>query len=208
MYTLYYKSGACSLAVHVVLNELNVPFRLENSRDASGNKTPAFLKANPRGAVPVLEDDGFVLREGGAILMYLIDKHQSPLLPRAGQERAKALEWLMTANASLHPAYARGFFLKTQLGDKANESPLMKAVVESINALWAEIDAQIGANDYVCGRQITVADILMSVIANWSGNFPGVTLGANVKRMLKTVSSRPAYQKALSAEQVEYKAAA
>jgi glutathione S-transferase len=50
---------------------------------------------------------------------------------------------------------------------------------------------------------------MLTVIANWSGNMPKpVMLGANVKRLLKTISAMPSYQKALAAEQVEYKAAA
>jgi glutathione S-transferase len=54
-----------------------------------------------------------------------------------------------------------------------------------------------------------MGDILMAVIANWSAYFPGqITIGPNVKRVLKDVIARPAYQQAMAAEQVEYKAAA
>jgi glutathione S-transferase len=208
MYTLYYKPGACSMAVHVVLNEIGAPYKLELG-SVDGKPTEKFLKANPRGAVPVLEDDGFVLREGAAILMYLIDKHQSPLLPREGKERAHALEWLMSVNATLHPAYGRLFFLNAQLGDKAKDSPLVQAVFGQINKLWAEIDRQLASSDYIAGKQITAADILMTVIANWSARFGGaITLGPNLKRVLKNVVARPSYQKALAEEQIEYKVAA
>lgn len=211
MYQLYYSPGACSMAVHVVLNELNVPYEAINANEpGTKTRTKEFLKVNPRGAVPVLVDDGHVIREGAAILTYLLDKHKSPLLPQSGFERATALEWLGFANATVHPAYGKAFFVMKKVQDKATQEALYKPIFESINKLWAEIDERLAKQPYVCGKDITVADILLTVIANWAGYFPAgsVSFGPNVKRLLKEVSSRPAYQKALKAEQVEYKAAA
>lgn len=210
MYTLYYSPGACSMAVHVLLNELGVPFdtrRIDLSK--AENKSPEFLAVNPRGSVPVLEDDGMVIREGAAILLYLCEKHGSPLMPSSGPARAAALEWLMFANAALHPVYSRGFgLLKNSELDAGTKDQLMKSVVSQINTLWKEADETLAKRPHISGESLTVADILLTVIANWNGAFPGVTLGAEVKRLLKEVSSRPAYRKALQTENVEYKAAA
>ncbi len=87
--------------------------------------------------------------------------------------------------------------------------PLFKAVLEQINKLWADVDAQLAKTPYVCGKEMTAADILLTVIANWGATFPAkVTMGGNVKRLITEVSQRPSYQKALKAEEVEYKAAA
>ena len=83
MYTLYYIPGACSMAIHVLLNELGQEVKLVNVGDPKGGRErpPEFLKINPRGNVPVLSDDGFIVREGAAIILYLLEKHKSPLLP-------------------------------------------------------------------------------------------------------------------------------
>jgi len=207
MYKLYYSAGACSMAVHVVLNECNQQVSLEKIDMAAGqNRTPEFLKMNPRGQIPVLVDGDQVIREGAAILMHILEKENSPLLPKSGKERDTALEWLMFANATMHPAYGRVFFLKR---NGVTEGPLVEAAIGSINKLWEEVDQRLATQTYVCGNQLSVADILLTVIANWVGNLPKpVTLGVNVKRLLKEVSSRPAYQKALAVEQVEYKAVA
>ena len=100
MYKLYYSPGACSLAVHVALLEVGAKFELENvSAPAGQPKSAEFLKINPRGAVPVLKIDNFILREGAAILTYILDSHKSDLLPASGLERAEALEWLSFANS-------------------------------------------------------------------------------------------------------------
>ncbi len=209
MYTLYGKNGTCSMAVHVVLNELSQKLNYIAAFDAQGKASDELKKLNPVGQIPVLVDGDIVMTEGAAIMAYLMDKHASPMLPKAGAGRAAALQWLAFANATMHPAYSRVFFLKANLGAEAATSELMTVAVKKINELWAIVDARLAANPYICGAQISAADILLTVIANWTGNVPQpVTLGANVKRLLKEVSTRPAYQQALKSEGVEYKAAA
>lgn len=207
MYTLFYKPGACSLAVHVLLNELNAPCTLVKADFE--NKQSEFWKANPRGKVPTLVVDGKPLTEGAAILTYLCENHDSALLPELGWERAKAQEWLAFANATLHPTYARAFMLKKTLGEEAAKSPLMEMTVKSIQGYWAEIERELAGKSYICGNEMTVGDILLSVIANWSGNVsPAISFGEKTKAWLQRIVARPAYQKALAAEHVDYKAAA
>jgi glutathione S-transferase len=209
MYQLYYSPGACSMAAHVILNEIGAPMEaIKVDLHAGEGQKPEFLKINPRGQVPVLVDNGKVIRECAAIMIYLMETNNSPLLPKTGEARTRALEWLMFANATLHPAYSRGFGLMRVDIDKAAKDTLTKITVEQINKLWKEVDETLEKSKYIAGDSITAADILLTVIANWSGNFTGITFGANVKRLLKEISARPSYQKALKDEQVEYKAAA
>jgi glutathione S-transferase len=204
MYKLYYSPGACSMAVHVALLECGQEYTLE--KVDLQNRTPEFMKLNPHGCVPVLMDGEQVLREGAAILIHLLDKNKSPLLPQSGTGRDEAIEWLMFANATLHPAYARLFFLKK---NGIADGNLFDAAIAKVNDLWVQVEEHLATRKFVCGDQITIADILMTVFANWAGMIPKpVTLGENVMRMLKEVSSRPSYQTALAQENVEYKAAA
>ena len=203
-YTLYYKPGACSMAIHVILNELGVPFEAVKQSDL---RDPEFLKLNPRGQIPLLIVDGEPVKEGAAIITYLLDTHANDLLPKSGIERAKALEWLMWCNASLHPACSKIFGLKKPSADvldaKAKED-LQKLFLSQVQDLWNEADARLAQSKYLAGDKVTAADILLALIANWGVGTPG----ANVKRVLKDVVARPSYQKALVAEQIEYKAAA
>ncbi len=208
MYKLYYSPGACSLAVHVTLNEIGAQFQLENVAVPAGQaKTPEFLKINPRGAVPVLKIDDFILREGAAILTYLIDTNKSSLLPSSGLERAHALEWLAFANSTLHPAYSRCFFMHRVLGDKAATDPLYKPAIAQIQNYWNEVETQLSKTDYLCGNNCTIADILVTVIANWSFFFKEpITYGPKTKAFFTRIISRPAFAKALATEGVTYRA--
>jgi glutathione S-transferase len=211
-YQLYYSSGACSMAVHVLLNELNQSVELiDTSISQQKNKSAEFLKINPRGEVPVLVDNGTVITEGGAIITYVCDGNPSPLFPKAdaGVSRAKALEALMFCNASLHVAYSKAFMIGRATIDQASKEVLSKQICDSIQNLWNFCDEKLASQKYLAGDTFTAADILMTVIANWNGWLPQpITLGPNVKRVIREVSARPAYQKALEIEGVEYKAAA
>jgi len=96
---LYYKPGACSLASHIVLEEIGKPYEaeavdLQAKRTASGQD---YWGINPKGYVPaLLLDDGFLLTEGPAILQFLAD--QSPekqLAPANGTRERYVLQgWL------------------------------------------------------------------------------------------------------------------
>lgn len=210
MYTLHYSPGACSMAVHTALLECGQNVTLEKvDLSAWHTRSPEFLKINPRGQVPVLLDGAQVIREGAAQLIHILEKHKNALLPSSEPERTVALEWLMFANATLHPAYSRVFFLKKNLGDEAVTHPLMKTAVAMIQKLWDEVEGRLAAHPYLAGQHATIADILVTVIANWSNKVPHpIKLGPKSKQMFQSIIARPAFQKALQAEGVEYQAAA
>ncbi len=210
MYTLYYSPGACSMAVHVLLNETKAKYDMVDVKDAQ-NKA-AFGKANPRLMVPTLEIDGKVLREGAAILITVCEREKSALLPASGFERAKALEWLSWANSTLHPKYGAVFatLFKLNIGkDDALKNPLTDAALTGIQKCWDEVEQELADKDYICGKDMTVGDILITVIANWSPNMPRpINFGPKTKAYLARVSARPSYKQALADEKVEYKVAA
>lgn len=207
MYTLYYSPGSCSMAIHVLLNEIGEKFSLVNVEELPGKKQdPKFLSINPRGQVPALVEDGNAMLEGGAILTYLADKHRSSLLPASGWERAKALQWLMFCNSTLHPAYSRCFWLLRSTDE--GKDVFLASAAQWVNRLWQDVEAQLQNQPYLCGNTCTVGDILLTVIANWSAKMPfAINIGPNTKALFARVIARPSYQKALVTENVEYKMA-
>jgi glutathione S-transferase len=59
---LYYSPGSCSLAPHIVLNEIGQPFELRKFSTADRhNYSPEYLAVNPKGRIPALQIDGFIL---------------------------------------------------------------------------------------------------------------------------------------------------
>lgn len=209
MYKLYYSPGACSMAVHVLLNEVGAHYELVRTAISEGQtRTPEFLKINPRGQIPVLEIGGSIMREGGAMMLHIAENHKSPLLPVSGEARREAIEWLSFCNATLHPAYSRAFFLMRNVQNPGEKETLGATAAAMINKLWDEVEQRLQTRDYLCGPSPTLADILMTVIANWSDHVgQPVNIGPRTRALFARMIARPAYQKALQAEQVQYKMA-
>ncbi len=163
----------------------------------------------PRGHVPVLVIDGKPRREGGAILAYLCDAHKSPLMPAEGWARAQALQALMFANSTMHPAYSRLFGWMKFPDDTPGKDMQMEHAFKHVNSLWQDVEGQLADQPYLTGKECTVGDILITVIGNWSAKFGDkITIGPKARAMFAKVVARPAYQKALATEGVEYVMAA
>jgi glutathione S-transferase len=171
-YTLYSSPGACSMAVHVALHEVGVPFTYTPTSIGAGDtKTAAFLKLNPRGQVPVLvNEQGNVLLEGAAQMVYVLDTYgDGSLLPKTGWARATALQNIMFGNATLHGAYSKWFWCMKQ-----QATPELQAkAAEAIQTLWNQIEAQLvtSGGPYMEGSTCRMGDILLGVIADWSTAF-------------------------------------
>ena len=196
MYTLYYLPGASSLAIHAVLREIGQPLNLIE-RDS----TYDFMDLNPIGAVPVLIDDDLVIREGAAILLHVLDKHENTLLPRSGLERTQALESLMFANATLHGAYRTLFFIQGYLLEEPSRTHAFNAAIQWIEHLWTVVDRRIGVKPFLDSNHISATDFLLTVYARWNVSLTTpVRLGANTERLVERVTGRPAFQQALAAE--------
>jgi glutathione S-transferase len=197
VYKLYFSPGACSLAVQVVLRELGQPFDLINKASVAN-----YQQINPVGAVPALEVDGTVLTEGAAIILYLLHKHANDLLPGEAAARQQAIQQLMFANATVHPAYSKLFFLNNQLADGAVRQQLLQAAAEQISKLWQLVDTRLQSQPYLSGQHHSAADILLAVYAGWGQFFPvTIDIGLRAQAMIDKVRALPGYQAAVAAEQ-------
>ena len=111
MLTLYFAPGSSSMAVHIALHEIGVPFEARPmSFKRNDLRSPAYLTLNPEGKVPTLVIDGRPLTEVAAILFYLARRYpDAALLPRDDLEaEAQAISWMSFIASTLHPARPRG----------------------------------------------------------------------------------------------------
>jgi glutathione S-transferase len=111
MLTLYFAPGSSSMAVHIALHEIGIPFEAK-PMSFRGNdlRAPEYLALNPEGKVPTLVVDGRPLTEVAAILYYLAKRFpEAELLPRDDVlADARALSWMSFTASTLHPARRRG----------------------------------------------------------------------------------------------------
>lgn len=201
MYTLYYSQGACSVVTQVVLNELDQAYNLINV-----NQQDNFKLINPIGAVPVLNNGETNLTEGAAILLYLLDKHPNTLLAKQGPAHQKGVQNIMFANATMHPAYGRLFFLSQHIQDETVKLQALNSAAAEINRLWQAIEDELAQQNalggsFLGGPTPSAADIMLTVYASWGVYFPvEIQLGVNTKRMMDAVIDMPSYQRVLATE--------
>ncbi|MDC0663399.1 glutathione S-transferase family protein [Marinobacter sp. SS21] len=199
MYTLYYLPGACSRAIHALLHDLGCPVEICDRTQSTG-----FTDLNATGQVPVLKDKDLVLREGAAIILYLLDKHGA--LPGVDDAtgRAAFLQQLMFANATLHPAYGRLFFIAQAIVEPQAQQQAFTRAAAMIEQLWTIVDARLASSTFTCGPDLSVVDMMLAVYAEWGGLFPvDIRLGSHVERMLAQVRQHPAFQKAVADEEAQ-----
>ena len=197
MYTLYFIPGACSLATEAILNELDQESTLVHKLDADH-----FETLNPVGTVPVLVDGDKVLNEGVSIILHLLNKHKNNLIPESGETRHRAIENMMFANATMHPAYGRLFFAQSNLGNAATRQQVFDSAAVAINKLWQVVEAKLEHTPYLGGQDISPADILLAVYSRWGDFFPvDIVLGPNSRRMVDAVLKRDSMQRAIQREQ-------
>jgi glutathione S-transferase len=146
------------------LSLIDAPHELvEVDLAAGAHKTPAFLKLNAFGQVPVLDDDGTIVADSNAILVYLAKKYRkTDWLPEAPAAAAAVQRWLSVAAGQIAfgPAAAR---LITLFGAKFNPED----VIGRAHAVLKVIDAELAAKSWIAAANPTIADVaLYSYIAS------------------------------------------
>lgn len=215
-YRLYYSPGTCSMAAHIVLEELAVPFELEVVSVMDGaTLQPAYLAINPKGRVPALRIAGEprVLTELPAILAYLARTHPAgALLPATNTvDEARCYEWLAWLSGWVHGVgYGEVWRPQRFIADEARFGEITANGRDKVVDAYAFIE-QAFADD---GRQWAVAsgysivDPLLLVLYVW-GSRIGLPMRADcpawtahAERMLM----RPAVQRVMEREGVRHDA--
>jgi len=130
-------------------------------------KTPEFLKLNPIGRVPAIDDNGFKMFESAAIIKYLADKNNSPLYPKDVQKRAIVDQWIDFANVHVATALARVTFNRAMyklLSVEKDERSLADGI-KFLGNFLPLVEKQLKENKFLAGNEMTLADInLLAVL--------------------------------------------
>lgn len=210
MITLHYFPSNASMTPHLLLRELGVPFELALVDRAQGaHKSPAYLKLNPNGLIPVLVDGELVLYETAAIVLHLVDTHPAArLAPAVGTaERAQFYKWLVWLSATLQSMMPHYFYADRMVAPgNADGTAQVKAAAEArIASLIDQLEAEFARHGgpWLMGERYSALDPYLFMLCRWTRGMqrPARTLphlGAFLKRML----ARPAVRATIAAEKL------
>ena len=204
---LYYSPGSCSLAPHIVLNEIGQPFELRKFATADrANYSAEYLAINPKGRIPALQIDGFLLTENPAILAYLGRRFPDcGLYPAdAAEAEARCLELLAWSSNTVHVAYAQLFRPERFVPDEQSYPAVKESGRTNYERCLADIEKMLQRQDYAVGARFTVVDPFWLVFYRWGvrsgydmrNRFPAYTAYA------ERLCERPGVQRALSVEEI------
>ena len=196
---LFYSPGACSLSPHIVLRETGQDFTLEKV-DLAKKTTESgtdYLTINPKGQVPAfLLDDGNLLTEGVAIVLYLADKapNSNLIAPVGNLSRYQTITWLAYITSELHKSFSPLFHPNTPEEYKT----ILRAKLE---AQFKYLDEALKQDEYLQGDHFTVADAYLFTILRWGFVMKfDMNEYKHLMAYFERIAKRPAVQAALVEE--------
>ncbi len=212
MLIVHHLNNSRSQRILWLLEELGVPYELKRyERDPKTMLAPPELKkVHPLGKSPVVEDEGLVLAESGAIIDYLAQRYGTgKMVPAAGTpERLRYNYWLHYAEGSAMPP-----LLLKLVFDKVRSAPVpffvrpvakaiaagaMKAFINpQLTTHLDFIEGELGKSEWFAGDTFSAADIQMSFPLEAADSRVGLADRPKMQAWLERVHARPAYIKAL-----------
>lgn len=197
---LYFKTGSCSMAPHIILKEVGVKFE-KDQVDTNANITDTgkdYASINTKGYVPALAlNDGTVLTEVSAILQYIADQHPEKNLAPAPStlERTRMQEYLSFVGAELHKSFSPLFRDNSTVSEKTAAKEKVAKHFDYLDTLLSD-DRQ-----YLLGDNFSVTDAYLFTVTNWA-NFVDIDLKQwpNLTTYFTRVLKREATQSAMQAE--------
>lgn len=197
---------------HIVLEELGIPYeRVLVDRAVDAHRKPEYLRLNPNGLIPVLEDGDLVLYETAAIVLHLCDTHaQAQLAPAVGtHERAHFYKSLMWLTNTLQATLIVYFYPHRWVdeGNEAGAAELKRHAEKKVAGLLAQLDSELARHGgpWFSGDAYSALDAYVFTLCRWTRNFQReqparqyARLGPYLQRMLE----RPAVQRVIANEKL------
>lgn len=197
MIKFYYNNSPNPMKVALFLEECGLPYEPVPVDTRKGQQfAPAFLAMNPNAKVPVIDDDGVVVFDSNAILLYLAEKCGRFLPSNALQPAARGplLSWLMFVASGIGPYCGQAVHFRHYA--PAPEPYALNRYDFEAERHWKVVDGRLASQSYMLGADYSIVDM---AVWGWARLVPLVMGGEqhwskfpNVKRLLDLISARPA----------------
>jgi glutathione S-transferase len=199
MLKLYYSAQSRAMRPRWLLEEIGAPYELVRLDLQKGEqKSPEYLKVNPNGAVPALQDGDLTMWESAAICQYLADKFPDKRLapPVGTPARGLYYQWIHFAMSGLEPPLV-AIFLHTINRPEAERIPkVVEEARQQLAGAMKVVEQALAGRTHILGEDFTAADVMIGSTLVWarmmgilSGDYP--TTSAYLDRLM----ARPAFQR-------------
>ncbi|HQS14333.1 glutathione S-transferase family protein [Reyranella sp.] len=192
--------------------ELGIPFKnvavIQHYRSVPAGmlhtQSPEFLKINPSGLIPSIDDDGLVLHESLAINLYLARKHGGPLAGATVAEEGQIAMWALWAATGVEPHAINVLYHRLGNPNGVKDPKIADAAVDALKGPFAVLDKALEKSGWLVGDRFTVADLNAAEIVRYAQPAPELFEAApRVKAWLAACQARPAFKKMWAARDAE-----
>ena len=199
---LYMAPGSCSTGIHILLEELDLPFEAHILNLPAGEHLqPEYVALNPKSTIPTLvRKDGSVLTEFQAIAYWLARQYpKAKLLPGDADGDTRAIEIMDYVVGTLHGQGYTRIFVTDSYTDKPEEQETIKARGREIVAQgFAILNEVLTGPEYALGA-FSIADVALFYVEFWADKI-GIPLPANCLAHYQRMRARPVVQRVLAEE--------
>ena len=188
------------------LEEAGLSYRTRLLQQGDQDK-PEYRALQPFGQVPVLEEDGLVLFETGAIVLHIGERSET-LLPKEPNARARAVQWLIAALNSLEPFIMNVALIDILYQNEEWAKLRRPGAVEFAQKRLRALSKSLGDKPYLDGDRFTAGDLMMTTVLRILGRTDIVTSDKRLAAYIDRCTARPAFKRALEAQLGDFRAAA
>ncbi|HEX6271831.1 MAG TPA: glutathione S-transferase family protein [Polyangiaceae bacterium] len=176
------------------LEETGLPYRVHALDQLAGDlQSDAYGKMSPFHQVPLIDDDGFILSESGAIVLYLAEK-AGKLIPSDVQGRTRVTQWCFAAVATVDPT----FMALDLIGIFDPRNQKLESDVRNLAHRWLEgVERRLAGRTFIACDEFTVADIMMAGVLRGVRKTDLLDPFEKTKAYRDRCFSRPAWERTL-----------
>jgi glutathione S-transferase len=194
-----HRGSSCCQKVLWSAEELGLPITLTDTGGGHGGLgTDAYIARNPNRVVPTIEDDGFVMWESSAILLYLATTYgRGTLEPEDPRERGEAYRWIVWQDSTLRPRLLplnhSWIIVENAMHRHLDE---LEEKRKAMAPVWMILERHLSDRDYVAGSGFSMGDIPVGIMAHWWYRMPIDHLDLpNIEAWYRRLCDRPAFQR-------------
>jgi glutathione S-transferase len=177
-----------------MLEELGVPYENVKVSFVNDSRKPEFLKLNPNGHIPVLQDGDLTLFESLAINLYLARKYDKGLWPKRIEDEGRAFQWSVWAMTELEEPLLTALLHRAFFPPEQRDAKKADDAAERFKTPLAVLNGALAGRECLIGNAFTVADLNVASVLSWAP-LAGLDLGGapNAQGWLGRCTARPAF---------------